>query len=91
MVGTMTPSGKYDLQIVRSEVIMEERGDNFPACHPWDTVVDQGFQPLEVPDPFFTGNGSWLGHFFWYRRPWSIVVLVFFVFFICRWWWSRIY
>ena len=48
MFGAIMPMGEYNLQVVWSKVIMEERGDDFPSHHSWDAVVDQGFQPLEV-------------------------------------------
>ena len=59
----IVPMGEYDLQIVQSKVVMEEGGDDFPTCHSWDDVVDQGFHPLHVSDPFFPRDDSWLGYF----------------------------
>ncbi len=65
MVGAVASMGEYDFRIVRSEVIAEEGGDDFSTRHAWYAVVDQGFQPLHVSDPFFARDDSWLWYFFW--------------------------
>ncbi len=90
MVGAVASTGEHDFRIVRSKVIVEEGGDDFPSGHSRYAVVDQGFQSLEVADPFVTRNDSWLWHFFQCWRAWLVVTTDFFVFIICGWWRSGI-
>ena len=62
MFGAVVPLGKNNLWIVRGEVVAKERGNDFPSCHSWDDVVDQGFHPLHVLDPFVSRDDPWLGY-----------------------------
>ncbi len=91
MVGAVASMGKYDLWIVWSEVVTEEGGNDFSACHPRDAVFDQGFQSLEVLNPLFARDDSWLWYFFWYGQSWSILASILLVFFVRGWWRPRVY
>ena len=64
VVGTVAPMGEYDLQIIQSEVVTEEGGDDFSSCHSGYVVINQGFHPLEVSNPFFTRDNPRLQSFF---------------------------
>ena len=81
-------SGKYDLWVVRSKVIAKEGGHNFPTSHPRYDMVDQGFHPLDVVDPFIPGDDPRLWHSFWHRQTGVVVASVLFIFFVGRWGWS---